>query len=59
MKKIFWFKMDRNDMLMSSYFVCKHIFDVIFSNLLSEFNENSITYIYIYIRTFTFFHFFD
>ena len=34
-------KVDRNNMLMSSYFACTHVFDPICSNLLSEFHGNS------------------
>ena len=35
------FKLDRNNVLMSSYFACKHVFDPNFVNLLSEIHENS------------------
>ena len=35
------FKVDRNNMLMSSYFACTHVFDPNFVNLLSEIHENS------------------
>ena len=34
-------KVDRNNMLMSSYFACTHVFDPNFVNLLSEIHENS------------------
>ena len=34
-------KVDRNNMLMTSYFACTHVFDPICSNLLSEFYENA------------------
>ena len=34
-------KVDRNNMLMSSYFACTHVFDPNFSNLVSEFYENA------------------
>ena len=33
-------KVDRNNMLMSSYFACTHVFDPNFVNLLSEIHEN-------------------
>ena len=36
------FKVDRNNMLMSSYFACTHVFDPNFVNLLSEIHENPI-----------------
>ena len=35
------FKVDRNNVLMSSYFACTHVFDPNFVNLLSEIHENS------------------
>ena len=35
------FKMDRNYVLMSSYFACTHVFDPNFVNLISEINETS------------------
>ena len=35
------FKVDRNNMLVSSYFACTHVFDPNFLNLLSEFTENA------------------
>ena len=35
------FKVDRNNMLMSSYFACTHVFDPNFLNLLLEIHENS------------------
>ena len=35
------FKVDRNYMLMSSYFACTHVFDPNFLNLLSELHDNS------------------
>ena len=34
-------KVDRNNMLMSSYFACTHVFDPNFVNLLSEIIENA------------------
>ena len=34
-------KVDRNNMLMSSYFACTHVFDPNFVNLLLEIHENS------------------
>ena len=40
-EKIARFKVDRNYMLMSSYFACTHVFDPNFVNLLSEIHENS------------------
>ena len=33
--KVFLFKIDRNNILMSSYFACTHIFDTFVSNLSS------------------------
>ena len=38
-ENVFWFTMDRNNMLMNSYFACTHDFDAIFWNLLSEFTN--------------------
>ena len=35
------FKVDRNYVLMSSYFACTHVFDPNFVNLISEINENA------------------
>ena len=45
------FKVDRNNMLMSSYFACTHVFDPNFVNLLLENHENS--------KKHRFYHFFD
>ena len=45
------FKVDRNNMLMSSYFACTHVFDPNFVNLLSKIHENS--------KKHRFYHFFD
>ena len=40
-EKVFLFKIDRNNILMSSHFACTHVFDPNFSNLLSKFYENA------------------
>ena len=45
------FKVDRNNMLMSSYFACTHVFDPNFVNPLLEIHENS--------KNHRFCHFFD
>ena len=40
-ENVFLFKIDRNNILMSSYFACTHVFGPFVSNILSEFYENA------------------